>query len=375
MFFFFVALFFISIVFILLLGYPFILFFLTRFRPHPWKRDTMLPAISLIIPSHGSMRIKNKILNTLDKYPRDKMQIIVVYSGTDQGVLDELKFFQEQQLIELITEQKRSGKTNALNLGLQHTSCEICVITDSDSLIENGSLENLISPFADQEVGAVSGDLEYFGTGNSNKLHNLLFNKYKKTIKNWESMVDSCSYAPGELLAFRKKLVDSLPGEVIVDDYYLLLTIRHEGYRCVSAPEAKVYEQPPSKSSGTLERTRRVVSGTLFEASRFRGMMFNRKFGVFGLFIFPSYISRLVLLPMFFFLFSIFFLFGTIEITVGLPLLWIVTLSIATACFIILGRRPFRYLLSLFLGMMHGIIEYLLGNRAVVWKDVKEPTK
>ena len=357
----FVAVLLVLIMSVFLIGYPVFIFLIKELRPRPWKNEVIFPAISVIIPSHGSKRLKDKILNTLDQYPPNKMQIVVVYSGTEQDVLKELQSFEEQHLISLITEKERSGKTNALNLGLRYSSHEICVITDSDSMLGKGALEKLISPFSDQSVGAVSGDLRYVGKGSSNKLHNILFNKYKKTMKNWESIVDTCSYAPGELFAFRKKLVDSLPGDVIVDDYYMLLAIRQKGYRCVSAPEARVYEQPPSRSNGTLERTRRVVSGTIFEASRFSGMLFNRKYGVFGLVIFPIYVSQLILLPLFFLVFTVFFLLGLVEIIISLPLLWIGMLLTGIFCLVIIGRKLLGYILAVFFGMLHGVVEYLQG--------------
>lgn len=361
----------ISIAIVLLFGYSLLVFVLKKLRRKPWRSERILPYTSVIIPSHGSKLLREKILNIAIQYPRDKMQIIVVYSGTDQNVLEELRLFEKQGVIGLLEETQRSGKTNAINMGLRKAMYDICVITDSDSMLEDGAFVNMISPFADPKVGAVSGELIYVGNSSSNRLHSLLFNKYKSAMKNWESEIDSCSYAPGELLAFRRQLVDSLPGDVVVDDYYILLTVRQKGFRCVSAPKARVYEKPPSQSVGTKERTRRVVSGTFFEASRFRGMIFNRKYGVFGLVIFPAYLVRLVLLPLSAIFFSIFFFIVLIEIVFALPVLWIVTFVIAVSCLVVVGRNPLRYLMAMLLGMIYGLADYLRGRRPVVWKECK----
>jgi cellulose synthase/poly-beta-1,6-N-acetylglucosamine synthase-like glycosyltransferase len=361
----------ISIAVIFLLGYPLLIFILKKSRPRPWRSEKIFPYTSVIIPSHGSKLLGDKISNTTDQYPREKMQITVVYSGSDQSVLDELRSLQKEEVITLVEEKERSGKTNALNLGLRQATYEVCAITDSDSTLEKGALVNIVSPFADPEVGAVSGDLNYVGKGSSDRIHSLLFNRYKKTIKNWESEIDSCSYAPGELLAFRRELVDSLPGDVLVDDYYILLTIRQKGYRCVAAPEAKVYEEPPAQSAGTRERTRRVVSGTFFEASRFGDMMFNKKYGTFGLLIFPAYVFRLILLPVCVIFFLLFFLIGLVQIVATLPMTWIITSALIVICPIVVMRKPIRYFLAMLLGMIYGIVDYLRGRRPVVWKECK----
>lgn len=375
MIFLFAALISILIVVVFLLGYPLLIFVLKRTRQKPWKTEEIIPPVSVIIPSHGSMLLGQKIKNTMVEYPREKMQIIVVYSGTDQNVLKELRSFQDQGLVTFVEEAQRTGKTNAINIGLKRTVQEICVMTDSDTTLENGALAKLVSPFFDETVGAVSGELIYVGNSPQQKSHGLLFNNYKKTLKNWESQIDSCSYAPGELLAFRRKLIDSLPEDVVVDDYYILLRTRREGYRCVSAPEAKVYEKPPSQSAGTRERTRRVVSGTLVEASRFRSMLFNRKYGLFGTVIFPAYVFQLAFLPFFIILAGALLLASLIETALLLPIFWIVVALAVSVSLLAVGRNILRHFSALLIGMILGLTDFLTSKKAVVWKDAKSSSQ
>jgi cellulose synthase/poly-beta-1,6-N-acetylglucosamine synthase-like glycosyltransferase len=352
----------------LVLGYPALIFLLKCIRMKKWIKANIVPSISIIIPSHGSKLLGGKILNTLSAYPKEKMQIVVVYSGNDKNVLQELDDYNTKGLITLVHEHTRSGKANAINLGLEKTNEEICIITDSDSLLQENGLMYLVSSFADERVGAVSGELIY--TGDS-PIHGLFFNKYKKSVKNWEAEIDSCSYAPGELLAFRKKLIERLPVDAVTDDYYILLKVKEKGYRCVSEPKAIVYEKTPMKVEKTAKRTRRVVSGTLIEANRFRAMMFNPNFNLFGLLIFPSYIIRLLLLPILAASASISLILGIIQIGTMLPTQYIVPLILGITFFLLICRNLLTYFSAIILGMTCGIADYMTGRSQIIWEDVK----
>jgi len=359
---------------VLLLGYPLFILLLKHVKKKTWKRESMFPSLSVIIPSHGSAMLGEKISNTLIQYPRDKMQVIVVYSGKDRNVLKELRNYHVKGLITLIEEKQRSGKANAINLGLQKATGDICVITDRDSLLEKEALKNLVSSFADNNVGAVSGELVYTGHSPLSAFHKLFFNKYKKAIKNWEAEIDSCSYAPGELLAFRKELIKRLPHDVIADDYHILLRVREKGYRCVSEPKAIVYERPPQRMEGTEKRTRRVITGTFLEASRFKDMIFNRKFGLFGLLIFPGYVIRLALLPFLAASLIISLALELVEVGLMLSTPYLIALILVTACSLFIGRNFLKYSFAIMIGMMHGIIDYVAGksSSSLVWQECKE---
>jgi len=359
---------------IVFFGYPLLIFLLRSNYKKSCQRTSILPSISVIIPSCGSAKVGEKISNTLLQYPEHRMQIIVVYSGRDKAVLEELRSFGDKGLVELVTEEVRTGKSNALNLGLKRATGEICVITDSDSLLDRDAIRNLVSSFTDQKVGAVSGELVYFGSGAMNTFQNLFFNKYKRTLKNWEAQLDSCSYAPGELLAFRRELIDSLPCGVSADDYYIALEIRAKGYKCTSEPTAIVYEKSPQKMTGTVKRTSRVVWGTFSEAARFKHMLFNRRFGFFGLLIFPNYVFRLALLPCLFLLEVIFLSLGIMEVGLTFQTSYQIVLTISLVLILVAGRNFVKYAFSVFTGMVKGTFDFVAhrGSDYVVWEQCKE---
>src|SRR5687767_10407576 len=61
------------------LGYPILIFFLSRLFPFPLRQADITPSVSFIIAAYNEEKdLGNKIENTLAlDYPRDKLEIIV----------------------------------------------------------------------------------------------------------------------------------------------------------------------------------------------------------------------------------------------------------------------------------------------------------
>src|SRR5580704_8946846 len=65
-------------------GYPLLLSFLARKRPHPVRRGPLCPTISVIIPVYnGEQFLQGKLRSVLElEYPADRMEIMVVSDGS-----------------------------------------------------------------------------------------------------------------------------------------------------------------------------------------------------------------------------------------------------------------------------------------------------
>ena len=81
-------------------------------------------------------------------------EIIVVASGcTDATVSIVEDYAAQDERIQLIVQEKREGKTSAMNQFLQRAREEVCVWESGDTLPGSNSLENLVKLFADPCVG------------------------------------------------------------------------------------------------------------------------------------------------------------------------------------------------------------------------------
>ena len=84
-------------------------------------------------------------------------EIIVVSSGsTDRtnGIVSD--YNQRDPRIRLLVEPERQGKASAINLFLQHQTERVLVVCSADLLPQKDTVEKLVAPFADPEVGMTS---------------------------------------------------------------------------------------------------------------------------------------------------------------------------------------------------------------------------
>src|SRR5438477_2571364 len=71
--------------------------------------------------------------------------VVVVASGcTDRTVEIVQAIARKEPLVSLFVQEKREGKTSAINVFLQHASSEICVLESADTLPRSDSIEKLV---------------------------------------------------------------------------------------------------------------------------------------------------------------------------------------------------------------------------------------
>jgi glycosyltransferase involved in cell wall biosynthesis len=81
-------------------------------------------------------------------------EIIVVASGCTDRTQDIVQEYMElDPRIQLHVQEKREGKTSAINVFLAHASEKVCVLESGDTLPREDTLENMVRMFRDPAVG------------------------------------------------------------------------------------------------------------------------------------------------------------------------------------------------------------------------------
>jgi len=159
--------------------------------------------------------------------------------------------------VELIQDRGK-GKPAALNLALKRVKGEIVVLTDGDVWPEKGAIKALLKPFADSQVGIVSG--RPVPLNSKDTLFGFwayLLTETAHQLRQEKEYFD-CS---GYLLAFRKKLWSALPPSLLAEDSFLSRKIYQQGYKTAYAPEARVFVKFPTNFSDWLKQKVRSVGG------------------------------------------------------------------------------------------------------------------
>ncbi len=275
--------------------YPFLLTFFkskrrltARLECKNGSTSTYYPNISIIIPVHNEEKvIENRINNIYEtSYPKDKIELIVVNSGSADNTSHILKnkFGNE---ITLIEEEERKGKAHAINLALKECRGEIVILTDGPTLYEVNSISEMVRNFQDPAIG---GATLCYSIPNSEKnktnLSEQLFWKYKDKIRVLESQLQSTSYLSGEACAFRRSIIDTVAEDTIADDANIAFQILSKGHRVIASDKSHFIEKSPSSDEYLKVKARRALGG-LQEIIRHRRLFFNRNYGMLGMVILP----------------------------------------------------------------------------------------
>jgi len=260
-----------------------------------FQKKAIFPKVSLIIPTYNEEKTilrKLENLKTLN-YPRKMLEILVVDSNssdnTKEIVSDLIQRYQGILNLKLICQQLRMGKALAINLALQHTTGEICIISDADATFEKNAILKLVENFADPNIGAVTGKLVILNANQSSvtkleKNYRSIF----EILRLGETNMDSTPVFNGPIMAFRRNLVQELDSETIADDTELSLKIRKQGLKAIYTPDAIAYEYTPTTVNSRTKQKIRRGQGIIQSFVRNKDVLFNSKYGIYGFIIFPS---------------------------------------------------------------------------------------
>jgi cellulose synthase/poly-beta-1,6-N-acetylglucosamine synthase-like glycosyltransferase len=256
------------------------------------ERDSGLPRVSIVISARNeARRLPTRIANLLSlDYPADRREIIVVSDGsTDQTAGALAPFGGLVQLVEL----PASGKAVALNAGVARASGEILVFTDARQSFAEDALRSLTAPFADPEIGGVSGELILGAETNAGRRSRLdrraigyewrdherragdrrtsstvgdgvgFYWKYEKHLRRLETEVGSMLGATGAIYALRRSLWRPLPPGTILDDVLAPMRAVLAGSRVVFAPEARAFDYTSKDADAETRRKIRTLAGNV----------------------------------------------------------------------------------------------------------------
>jgi biofilm PGA synthesis N-glycosyltransferase PgaC len=232
-------------IFYVYLGYPALLAFWRRFRMRPVKKGKYEPSVSIVIAAHNELHnIERKLRNCFElDYPKTKLQIIVSLDGPADGS-EFVVWKYAGRGVEMVHSKKHMGKAAALNRALRRASGDIVVFADARQKFSRNAVRELAANFADDEVGAVSGELVLVDAPDVEAATDVgLYWRYEKAIRSMESDVHSVAGATGAIYAIRRELYDDLPDGTILDDVLTPMRIVLKGKRTVFEPKAKAYDE------------------------------------------------------------------------------------------------------------------------------------
>ena len=186
--------------------YPLTMAALGRWRPRPRARRPVALPVSIVVAAHDEQEmIATKVANVhASDYPSELIEVVVVSDGSTDHTVE----LAREAGADVVLDLPRVGKLNALNHAVEHATGDILVFTDADSLLERDTLSALVSNFADERVGGVSGNEVSRARGDERAVARGegLYWRYEQWIKRQEDRAGCVVSATGRLYAIRRSL-------------------------------------------------------------------------------------------------------------------------------------------------------------------------
>ncbi len=250
------------------------------------------PEVTLFITAYNEKDfVDSKVKNSRElEYPKDKLKVVWITDGSDDGTPDLLKAYPE---ITVYHEPERSGKIAAMNRGMRLVDSSIVVFSDANTMLGRESIQRIVNLFANPKVGCVSGEKRIYDHDKdmAASAGEGLYWKYESFLKRYDAELYSVVGAAGELFAIRKEYYSEVEKDTLLDDFIISLRIAMQGHITQYDPEAYAYESSSANVKEELKRTIRIAAGGIQSIVRLSPLLNIFKYGVLSF----QYISHRVL--------------------------------------------------------------------------------
>jgi cellulose synthase/poly-beta-1,6-N-acetylglucosamine synthase-like glycosyltransferase len=313
---------------------------------HLLLSSTLSPTISILAPAYNEEATIETSLRALLALQYPSLEVIVISDGSKDRTVQTLiekfdlvpvKTIYEQRIRTkpvralyrsstysalVVVDKENGGKADALNVGLSFARGELVCAMDADTLIEADGLQRMVRPFLyATDVVATGGTIRVVN-GSEVKLgrvfrtavptHMLAGVQVVEYLRaflfgrlGWNRLGGNIIIS-GAFGLFQREAVLSAGGylhDTVGEDMELVLRLKRLSYerggpgRIAFVPDPVAWTEVP-ESAKVLGRQRdRWHRGLADVLWRHRGMMFNPRYGITGLFVFPYYVFVELLSP------------------------------------------------------------------------------
>ena len=294
-------------------------------------RHEITEPVSVIVPAYNEAAgiqaaVRSIVAST---HP---VEIIVVDDGSTDGTAEIVEALGLPGVT--LIRKENGGKPSALNAGLTAACHDLVVMVDGDTVFEPETVHALIQPFANPQVGAISGNTKVANRGGilgawQHIEYVVGFNLDRRLFDVAECMPT----VPGAIGAFRRDAllrVGGVSDDTLAEDTDLTMSLCRDGWRVVYQDDARAWTEAPESLEALWKQRYRWCYGTLQAMWKHRGAVVQGgaagKLGRRGL----GYLLVLqVLLPLFAPVVDVFAIYGLIFLDpVRIGMLWLVFLVV-----------------------------------------------
>lgn len=219
------------------------------------KETSTTLAVAICLPAYNEEANIGKLLESLllQKTERINITRIVVVSSASTDKTDEIveQFITKDSRIVLVREAERRGKAAAINLFLKDATEPVVVLQSTDTICEPDTIENLCTPFIENEQVGMTGGAPH-PVNDPNTFLGYVVHTWWWFHRNIPRF--------GEIVAFRNVL-PKISERTAVDEAYIQAKLVQLGYRVVHVDSAVVWNKGSENLSDIVKQRKRIFIG------------------------------------------------------------------------------------------------------------------
>jgi cellulose synthase/poly-beta-1,6-N-acetylglucosamine synthase-like glycosyltransferase len=256
--------------------YPLLLLSLRKLGRHNtdiYRNKDEFPSISVLLPVYNAAsQIDDKLQSIMNtNYPTDKIEIWVGSDACTDGTNERLQQWENKYtFLNVIYFEQRQGKPAILNRLVKETQSPILIFTDVGYQLTATTLPALVRHFKNTDIHLVGSHVinQPEEAVSHPEYHYFQLENQMKYIegKLWGTVMG----AFGACYALRNKQFTPLPGNFLVDDFYLTLHVLAQGHQVIFEPEATCYTTHIPSAAEEFRRKIRISAGNFQNLGRFK---------------------------------------------------------------------------------------------------------
>jgi len=233
-------------------------------KAHPAQAGFTL-SVSVIIPAYNEESvIEQKIRSIYEgNYPHELLEVLVMSdASTDRTDSIVGRLTEEYPSLRFFRAAHRTGKPGILNRLVPEARGDLLLLTDANVLLAPDTIPLLVAHFADPSLGLADTRLISQGREQGIALQEKTYTGREVRIKFLEGSLWGIIMGPsGACYALRKELYPPVPGNYLVDDFYINMKVLEKGKKAILVPEARVYEDVTLRFKEAFRRKVRIAAG------------------------------------------------------------------------------------------------------------------
>ncbi|BCI53990.1 hypothetical protein NIIDNTM18_32680 [Mycolicibacterium litorale] len=273
--------------------------------------DNRLPAVSVVLAAYNEQNVIARTLSELRRsaYPPGRFEVVAVDDGSTDDTLAILHEVAGTWPGLRVVHQVNSGKSSAINNGINHASptSTVIVTMDADTLFRPDTVRNLARHFArnthGKRVGAVAGHIK---VGNRRNVvtawQSLEYISGICVTRMAERLLNAISIVPGACSAWDRTALAQIGGfcdDTMAEDCDATLSLQRRGYRILQENDAIADTEAPETLRALAKQRKRWTYGNIQALWKHRDMVFRPRYGVLAMVTMP-YAALSLLVPLLF---------------------------------------------------------------------------